>query len=157
MLDALTERLDDLSPGSVLADPAVRRLVAQVAGPLPQVYVPGRTLNDLSLVDGERAAGLVRAGLDGSVSPEQRVVIGAAAFLRRTLTGQGRLRVDPNMLTAEFRRCFGEVSPGPAVLRDLLEQLRDAVPVERLGEFAASVLASSVPDEATASIVTGLI
>lgn len=156
LLDALTERLDDLSPGAVLADPAVGRLVAQVAGPLPQVYVPGRTLNDLSLVDGERAAGLVRAGLDGSVSPEQRVVIGAAAFLRCTLTGQGRLRVDPSMLTAEFRRCFGEVSPGPAVLRDLLEQLRDAVPVERLGEFAASLLASSVPDEATASIVTGL-
>ena len=157
LVDALQDRLPGCPVGSVPADPQLRRVVDDAAGPLPLRFVPGETLATLTMVDGERAAVLLAlAAPQRPMAAAQVEVLRAAAFLRSVGTARGRTQVPPGALFAELRRWFPPPHPRAVVLLDLLEQLRGTVPVADLCRFVAAALESLPPDATTAEIVRQL-
>ncbi len=159
VVDALQDLLPDHEPGSAFTDQQLQRIVEEAAGPLPAFFVARETLASLTMVDGERAAAMLLAPDQREVrrmTAAQVEVLRMAAFLRSTVTADGRLLVPPHTLFDALRRWVPQPQPRAVVLLDLIDQFGGTVPLADLCTFTVKVLDSLPPDSTTNSIVEAL-
>jgi GTPase-associated protein 1, N-terminal domain type 2/GTPase-associated protein 1, middle domain len=147
---ALSEELER-RPVGAFVQPEALAWISEHADPLPAELVPGRTVHQLTAVDGERAAvSLLTRSPAPVTDPKALEVMRVAGFLRATLASKPRA----DAATAELHRWFATEPPRAAVLQDLVDRLNGRIPDAELVALGAEALSHLPPDETTFRIAS---